>query len=77
MPVRTICLAVLAFGCLAAAYRFGSHGIMLRDNFCVGLAGVSIALAAGLLGIEVWIRQAKPRSSQYVNPADYPGNQGK
>jgi hypothetical protein len=50
---------------------------MLRDNFCVGLAGVAIALAAGLLGIEVWIRQAKPRSSQYVKPADYPGNQGK
>jgi len=57
MPARTICLVVLALVCLAAAYRFGSHGIVLNDNFCLGLAGVAIALAVGLLGIEVWMRK--------------------
>ena len=62
MPVRTICLATLVIGCLAAAYRFGSHGIMLRDSFCVGLAGVAVALAVGLIGTEVWFRRATLRN---------------
>jgi hypothetical protein len=51
MSAKTTFLAILAVVCFAAAYRFGSHGIRLHDNRCVGLAVV--ALAAGI--ILLWI----------------------
>ena len=62
MGIRTISIVVAAIACLAAAYRFALHGIASRDNFCIGLASVAVALAIGLIGIEVRFRQAKQSS---------------
>ena len=33
----------------AAAYRFGSHGITLHDNWCIGYGSVAFAIATLLL----------------------------
>jgi hypothetical protein len=50
MPIRTIVLSLAALVCFAAAYRFGSHGIRLHDNLCIGLAGAALTVAVVLLG---------------------------
>ena len=47
--VGTILLALAAIACLAAAYRFASHGITLHDNFCIGLGSAATVVAALLL----------------------------
>jgi hypothetical protein len=57
MPVRTTLLTLAALALFAAAYRFGSHGIKLKDNRCIGLACVALTLGALLLGCEFWMRR--------------------
>ena len=47
MPAKTVLLSIAAVVCFAAAYRFGSHGLRLHDNLCIGLAVA--AVAAGLV----------------------------
>jgi hypothetical protein len=49
MSARTVVLSVAAAVCFAAAYRFGSHGLTLHDNQCVGLAVVAVAIGLVLL----------------------------
>jgi hypothetical protein len=49
MSVRSIILSIAALVCFAAAYRFGSHGLTLQDNWCVGLACSAFAVAVLLL----------------------------
>lgn len=60
MPVRTILFSVAAIVCFAAAYRFTSHGISGRDNFCIGLGAVACAVGSLLL----WIALRQSRSSR-------------
>ena len=50
-------LTVGALICFAAAYRFGSHGIRLKDNFCIGLAAAAVVVALLLLGFAFRKRQ--------------------
>jgi len=57
MPVKTTLLTLAALALFAAAYRFGSHGIKLKDNRCIGLACVALTLGALLLGCEFWMRR--------------------
>jgi hypothetical protein len=49
MSARAIFLSIAAVVCFAAAYRFGSHGLTLHDNKCVGLAVVAVAIGLVLL----------------------------
>jgi hypothetical protein len=49
MSTKTIFLSIAALACFAAAYRFGSHGLTLHDNWCVGFACVAFAVAVLLL----------------------------
>ena len=49
MPARTLILSIAALICLAAAYRFGLHGLRGRDSVCIGLALGAIAAAVVLL----------------------------
>jgi hypothetical protein len=49
MPVKAILLTLAAILCFAAAYRFGSHGLTLHDNRCVGYAAVASALGLVLV----------------------------
>jgi phosphatidylserine synthase len=49
MPVLATVLTLASLACLAGAYRFASHGIKLKDNFCVGLACAAVAVAVLLL----------------------------
>lgn len=49
MKVRTILLTLPAIIVFAAAYRFASHGIPLKDNFCIGLACIAVVMAVVLL----------------------------
>jgi hypothetical protein len=51
MPIKPTLLTIVSLALLGLAYRFGSHGIRLHDNLCIGLAGASVAVAGGLL---VW-----------------------
>ena len=46
-----------ALALFAAAYRFGSHGIRLKDNRCIGLACAALAIGALLLGFAFWNRR--------------------
>ena len=59
MSTRTVFLSIAALVCLAAAYRFGSHGIRLQDNKCVGLA--VIAAATGLILLRLAFRNRRPK----------------
>lgn len=49
MRIRTVLLALAAFVCFAAAYRFTSHGITLHDNRCIGFGCAAIVIGALLL----------------------------
>jgi hypothetical protein len=49
MRAKTILLSLAAVVCLAAAYRFTSHGIAGHDGRCIGLGSVALAVAALLL----------------------------
>jgi len=49
MPIKTTLLTLAALACLGLAYRFGSHGIRLHDNLCVGLAVGAVAAGSVLL----------------------------
>lgn len=49
MTIKRSFLSIGALVCLAAAYRFASHGIPVHDNFCIGLACLAVAVAALLL----------------------------
>jgi hypothetical protein len=57
-------LAIAAAACLAAAYRFASHGIPVHDYLCIGLAGAAVALAAALLVGAFWNWRRLPPKSQ-------------
>jgi len=57
MPVRTTLLTLAALAFFAAAYRFGSHGIKLKDNRCIGLACVAVAVGVLLLACAFWNRR--------------------
>jgi hypothetical protein len=59
MSARTIFLPIAAVVCFAAAYRFGSHGLRLHDNQCVGFAVV--AVAAGLILLWFAFRNRRPK----------------
>jgi len=59
MMARTIFLSIAAIVCFAAAYRFGSHGLRLHDNQCVGLA--VIAVATGLVLLWFAFRRGRPK----------------
>jgi hypothetical protein len=59
VPVRKILFSIAAAVCFAAAYRFGSHGITLHDNKCIGLA--ALAIAVGLLLLWLGFRSRRPR----------------
>jgi hypothetical protein len=50
----TVLPAAGAIACFAAAYRFASHGITLKDSFCVGLACVALTVGVLLLGCAFW-----------------------
>ena len=49
MPIRTLSLTLASLVLFALAYRFGSHGIRLKDNLCIGLACAVVALGALVL----------------------------
>jgi len=49
VPAIASLLILIALACLAAAYRFASHGIRLKDNLCVGLAFAAVTVAVLLL----------------------------
>ena len=49
MMIKRIVLSIGAPVCLAAAYRFGSHGLTLHDNLCVALSCLALATAGLLL----------------------------
>jgi len=57
MSMRTTLLTLAALVCLGLAYRFGSHGIRLHDNLCIGLACAAVAVAVFLLVCAFWKRQ--------------------
>ena len=59
MSARTIFLSIAAVVCLAAAYRFGSHGLRLHDNLCLGLAVAAVATGLVLLWFAFGTRQPK------------------
>ena len=59
MSAKTISLSIAALICFAAAYRFGSHGLRLHDNKCIGLAVAAIAVAVVLL----WLAFGKKRAT--------------
>jgi hypothetical protein len=59
MSARTILLSIAAVVCFAAAYRFGSHGLRLHDNQCVGLAVVAVAM--GLILLWFAFRNRRPK----------------
>ena len=61
MPVRATLLTLAALVCFAAAYRFASHGIRGKDNFCIGLACIAAAVAVLLLGF-AFLRRPRPRN---------------
>jgi hypothetical protein len=48
MAIRIV-LTLAALACIAAAYRFASHGIRLKDNFCIGLACAAVTVIILLL----------------------------
>jgi len=59
-------LLTLAAVCLAAAYRFASHGIPVRDYLCIGLACAAVAVAALLVGGAFWSwRRARKATSTF------------
>ena len=45
MRARTVILSLAALVCLAAAYRFASHGIPQHDNRCIAYASTAFAVA--------------------------------
>ena len=49
MRARTVFLSLAALVCLAAAYRFASHGIPQHDNRCIANATAAVAVAVHLL----------------------------
>ena len=49
MRAKTILLLLAAVVCLAASYRFTSHGIAGHDNLCIGFGSVAFAVAMLLL----------------------------
>ena len=49
MRARTVILSLAALVCLAAAYRFASHGIPQHDNRCIAYASAAFAVAVLLL----------------------------
>jgi len=59
MSARTVVLSLAAAVCFAAAYRFGSHGLTLHDNKCVGLA--VLAVAVGLVLLFFAFRKRRPK----------------
>lgn len=59
MRVKTIVLSLAALVCLAAAYRFGSHGIMRHDSQCVAYGVIACAVAALPLWLASRIRRPK------------------
>jgi membrane protein DedA with SNARE-associated domain len=59
MPVKIISLSIAAALCFAAAYRFGSHGLRLHDNKCIGLAVA--AIATGLVLLWFAFRKRRPK----------------
>jgi hypothetical protein len=59
MRAKTTLLTVAALLCFAVAYRFGSHGIRLKDNLCIGLACAAVAVGVGLLGWAFWPAKAE------------------
>lgn len=58
MVIRTI-LTLAALACIAAAYRFVSHGIRLKDNFCIGLACAAVIVGILLLAFAFRKRSLK------------------
>jgi hypothetical protein len=62
MSTRTIFLSIAAVVCFAAAYRFGSHGLRLHDNKCVGLAVV--AVATGVIVLWFAFRNRRPKHTR-------------
>jgi hypothetical protein len=54
MRIGNILLSLAALAFLAAAFRFGSHGIKLKDNRCIGLAGGALLVAVLLLACAFW-----------------------
>jgi hypothetical protein len=59
MSARTIIASIAAVVCFAAAYRFGSHGLRLHDNQCVGLAVLAVVI--GLVLLWFAFRKARPK----------------
>jgi len=64
MILRAVLLA-LAGVCLAASYRFASHGIPVRDYLCIALACGAATVAALLVGGAFWSwrRDRKPTNT--------------
>ena len=52
--MRTTLLMLAALICFGLAYRFGSHGIRLHDNLCIGLACAAVVVAIALLVGAFW-----------------------
>ena len=59
MSAKTIFLTIAAAVCFAAAYRFGSHGLRLHDNKCIGLAVVAVTV--GLTALWFAFRKRRPK----------------
>lgn len=63
MVVKFILPIVAAIICLAAAYRFGSHGIALQDGFCIGLFFIASFIGISLLAFAAWNAKPKRRAA--------------
>jgi hypothetical protein len=61
--LRTALLALAAIFCFAAAYRFGSHGLRLHDNKCIGLSCIAVAVGAVLFWFAFSKRQPRDKIS--------------
>jgi hypothetical protein len=59
MSAKSLSLSIVAAACLAAAYRFGSHGLRLHDGLCIGLS--IAAMATGLLLLWFAFRKRRPK----------------
>jgi len=59
VSARKILFSIAAAVCFAAAYRFGSHGLTLHDNKCVGLAVVAVSV--GLVLLWLGFRSRRPK----------------
>jgi hypothetical protein len=61
MPVKATLLTLAAILCFAAAYRFGSHGLRLHENQCVGYAVVAAVIGLVLLWFAFRNRRPLPK----------------